>query len=57
MNLAGKKTYILGIVILSIAIVAAKLQLIDTETVMELIAIALLAMGLKSGQSRLETHL
>ena len=56
MEISGKKTYTLGIIILLIALGAKYFNVIDGQTATMLISFALLALGLKSGQAKLLSH-
>ncbi len=47
--LSGKKTYIIGAIILAAAIVGKYLGVIDGQTTAMLISTALLAMGVRNG--------
>lgn len=49
MNLQGKKTYIVGVIVLVVAVAGKYFNAIDGATTIELISVALLAMGLRNG--------
>ena len=54
MKLSGYKTYIIGVVLLVVAIVGQQAKVLDTQTAAILVGIALTTMGLRSGIKKLE---
>lgn len=57
MDIQGKKTYAVGILVLIIGLIAKYFKIIDGQTLMILISMAALIMGLKSGQSKIQAQM